>query len=179
MSALPVYGVPCLYVGTVSAQERAMSDMIRLSYAELAARLGVSKEAAKSRARRAGWPRVVDNTGVARFNVPKDIFDTPEQHPADTVADDTPETPPAPRPDTAATLAAIGVLRDALERSEVARSEAEQRGIDLSEQVGRLTAERDAARAEAEELRRVPVPETPPTQEATPSPKTWWQRLLG
>ena len=159
-----------------------MSDMIRLSYAELAARLGVSKEAAKSRARRAGWPRVVDNTGVARFNVPKDIFDTPEQHHADTVADDAPDTPPAPQPDTAATLAAIGVLRDALERSEVARSETEQRCLDLSEQVGRLTAERDAARAEVEELHRVPepepVPETPPTQEATPAPKTWWQCLF-
>lgn len=155
-----------------------MSDMIRLSYAELAARLSVSKEAAKSRARRAGWPRVVDNTGVARFNVPIDIFDTPEQHPADTVADDTPDTPPAPQPDTVATLAAIGVLRDALERSEAARAEAEQRGLDLSEQVGRLTAERDAALAEVEKLRRVPEPETPPTQEATPAPRTWWQRLF-
>jgi hypothetical protein len=157
-----------------------MSDMIRLSYAELAARLGVSKEAAKSRARRAGWPRVVDNTGVARFNVPKDIFDTPEQHPADTVADDTLDTPPAPQPDTVATLAAIGVLRDALERSEVARAEAEQRCLDLSEQVGRLTAERDAARAEAEELRRVPEPEpeTPPTPKAAPLAypprRKWW-----
>lgn len=108
-----------------------MSDMIRLSYVELAAKLGVSKEAAKSRARRAGWPRVVDNTGVARFNVPKDIFDTPEQHRADTVADDTPDTQPAPQTDTGATLAAIGVLRDALERSETARSEAEQQCRDL------------------------------------------------
>lgn len=178
MSALPVYGVSCLYVGTVSAQERTMSDMIRLSYAELAARLGVSKEAAKSRARRAGWPRVVDNTGVARFNVPKDIFDTPEQHHADTVADDTPDTQPAPQTDTGATLAAIGVLRDALERSEAVRSEAEQQCRDLSEQVGRLKAERDAARAEIEELRRVPEPETPPTQEAPPAPRTWWRRLF-
>lgn len=176
MSALPVYAVSCLYVGTVSTQERVMSDMIRLSYVELAARLGVSKEAAKSRARRAGWPRVVDNTGVARFNVPKDIFDTPEQHHADTVADDTPDTQPAPQTDTGATLAAIGVLRDALERSETARSEAEQRCLDLSEQVGRLKAERDAARAEIEELRRVPEPETPLTQDAAPPrSRRWWQ----
>lgn len=152
-----------------------MSDMIRLSYVELAARLGVSKEAAKSRARRAGWPRVVDNTGVARFNVPKDIFDTLDQHHADTATDNTPE----PQPDTPETLAAIDVLRDALKRSEVARTESEQRCLGLSQQVGYLTAERDAARAEIEKLRRVSEPGTPPTQKATSSPKTWWQRLLG
>jgi len=147
-----------------------MSDMIRLSYAELAVKLSVSKEAAKSRARRAGWPRVVDNTGVARFNVPKDIFDT--------AADDMPDTQITPPIDTASTLAAMGVLRDALKRSDVARSEAEQRCLDLSEQVGRLKAERDAARADAEELHRVLEPETPSTQEVTLPHKIWWRRLI-
>lgn len=74
---------------------------------------------------------------------------------------------------------AIGVLRDALERSETARSEAEQRCLDFSEQIGRLKAERDAVRAEIEELRRVPEPETPPTQDAAPlayppRSRRWW-----
>ncbi|WP_215751369.1 MULTISPECIES: hypothetical protein [unclassified Gluconobacter] len=155
-----------------------MSEMIRLSYAELAERLGVSKEAAKSRVRRAGWLRVVDNTGIARFSVPKDIFDTPNRHDADTVADDTPDTPPAPQADMGATLAAIEALREALTRAEAARSEADMRSLDLAEQVGRLKAERDAARAEIEELRRVPEPETPPTPKAAPLAypprRRWW-----
>jgi len=155
-----------------------MSELIRLSYAELAERLGVSKEAAKSRARRAGWQRVLDNTGVARFNVPLDIFDTPDRHSVDTSKADTPDTPPAPQADTDATLAAIASLNDALERAEAARTEAEERSRELSEQVGRLKAERDAARAEIEELRRVPVPETPPTPKAAPLAypprRRWW-----
>jgi len=151
-----------------------MSGIIRLSYAELAAKLGVSKEAAKSRVRRAGWLRVVDNSGVARFNVPKDIFDTLERHHVDSVADDTLDTRQAPQDDTGSTLTAIGVLRGALERSEVARSEAEARSRQLSEQVGRLKAERDAARAEVEELYRVSKPETPKTPVAYPLRRRWW-----
>jgi len=155
-----------------------MSELIRLSYAELAERLGVSKEAAKSRARRAGWQRVLDNTGVARFNVPIDIFDTPDRHSVDTSKADTQDTPPAPQADTDATLAAIASLNDALERAEAARTEAEERSRELSEQVGRLKAERDAARAEIEELRRVPEPETPPTPKAAPLAypprRRWW-----
>lgn len=155
-----------------------MSELIRLSYAELAERLGVSKEAAKSRARRAGWQRVLDNTGVARFNVPIDIFDTPDRHSVDTSKAETPDTPPAPQADTDATLAAIASLNDALERAEAARTEAEGRSRELSEQVGRLKAELDAARAEIEELRRVPVPETPPTPKAAPLAypprRRWW-----
>ena len=51
------------------------SETITMTYRQLADRLGVSKEAAKSRARRAGWPRVVDNTGVARFNVPASLLE--------------------------------------------------------------------------------------------------------
>jgi len=155
-----------------------MSEMIRLSYAELAERLGVSKEAAKSRARRAGWPRVVDNTGIARFSVPQDIFDTPGRHEADAVASDTPDIPPAPQPDTGAILAAIEVLKDALTRAEAARSEADKRSLELAEQVGFLKAERDAARAEIEELRQVQEPETPPTLKAAPLAypprRKWW-----
>jgi len=149
-----------------------MSEMIRLSYAELAERLGVSKEAAKSRARRAGWPRVVDNIGIARFSVPQDIFDTPDRHGADTVASD---IPPAPQPDTGATLAAIEVLKDALTRAEAARSEADKRSLELAEQIGCLKAERDAARAEIEEFRRVQEPDTPKaTPLAYPPRRKWW-----
>jgi len=158
--------------------KRAMSEIIRLSYAELAERLGISREAAKSRVRRAGWLRVVDNSGVARFNVPLDVFDTPDRHGADTVTRETPEVAETPQRDTDATLAAIEAIRSALERSEAARSEADKRCLDLAEQVGHLKAERDAARAEIEELRRVPVPETPPTPKAAPLAypprRRWW-----
>jgi len=155
-----------------------MSEMIRLSYAELAERLGVSKEAAKSRARRAGWPRVVDNTGIARFSVPQDIFDTPDRHQVDTMRDDTSDIPPAPQADTDVTLAVIEALRDALTRAEAARSEADKRSLELAEQVGCLKAERDAARAEIEELRQVRDTETPQTPKAAPLAypprRKWW-----
>jgi len=155
-----------------------MSEMIRLSYAELAERLGVSKEAAKSRARRAGWPRVVDNTGIARFSVPQDIFDTPDRHQVDTRADDIPDTSPAPQADIGATLAVIETLRDALTRAEAARSEADKRSLELAEQVGCLKAERDAARAEIEELRQGQETETPLTPKtaplAYPPRRKWW-----
>ena len=155
-----------------------MSEMIRLSYAELADRLGVSKEAAKSRARRAGWPRVMDNTGIARFSVPQDIFDTPDRHESDTVSSDTTDTPPVTKPDTGVMLAAIEVLRDALTRAETARSEADKRSLELAEQVGCLKAERDAARAEIEELHRVQDTAIPPTPKAAslahPLRRKWW-----
>jgi len=151
-----------------------MSEMIRLSYAELAERLGVSKEAAKSRARRAGWPRVVDNTGIARFNVPQDIFDTQGRHVSDAVTSDILDIPSAPKLDMGATLAAIEVLKDALTLAEAARSEADKRSLELAEQVGCLKAERDAARAEIEELRRVQKSETPPTPIAYPLRRKWW-----
>lgn len=152
-----------------------MSEMIRLSYAELAERLGVSKEAAKSRARRAGWPRVVDNTGIARFSVPQDIFDTPCRRGTDTMSDDTHDTSPAPQFDTDAALATIEVLKDALIRAEAARSEADKRSLDLAEQVGLLKAERNAARVKIEELCRISEPETPQaTPLAYPSRRKWW-----
>lgn len=158
--------------------KRAMSEIIRLSYAELAERLGISKEAAKSRVRRAGWLRVVDNRGVARFNVPLDVFDTPDRHGADTVTRETPDVAETPERDTDTTLAAIEAIRNALERSESARSEVDKRCLELAEQVGHLKAERDAARAEIEELRRVPPSETPqppkPSPLAYPPRRRWW-----
>ena len=53
----------------------AEEKTVLLSYRALAARLGISKEAAKSRARRAGWERVISEFGEAEFNVPLSIFE--------------------------------------------------------------------------------------------------------
>lgn len=153
-----------------------MSETIRLSYAELAEKLGISREAAKSRVRRAGWQRVADNTGIVKFNVPKDVFDTPCRLGVDTATTEVITVSPTPHIDTDATLAAIEALKGALNHSEAARAEAERRLVALSEQLGRVTAERDAA------LERI-VETALPTSEATPlkeTPKTlrkWWSFL--
>ena len=50
---------------------------LSLTYAELAARLGVSADGARTRAKRAGWPVLVGNDGRARVRVL--VSDIPER----------------------------------------------------------------------------------------------------
>src|SRR5262245_13943320 len=58
-----------------------------LTYADLAARLGVSADGARSRAKRAGWPVIAGNDGRARVRVL--VSDLPERPPEQaTVATD-------------------------------------------------------------------------------------------
>lgn len=153
-----------------------MSETIRLSYSELAKKLGISREAAKSRVRRAGWQRVVDNTGIVKFNVPKDIFDTPGRQDVNTGTQDAPPMSATPYSDTAVTLSAIEALKGALNHSEVARAEAERRLVALSEQLGRITAERDAA-LERITKTALPTPEATPPNETPKPQRKWWSFL--
>lgn len=157
-----------------------MSETIRLSYAELAEKLGITREAAKSRVRRAGWQRISDNAGIVKFNVPKDVFDTPCRHPVDTGTQDIPPVSATPHDDTAVTLAAIEALKGALDRSEAARAEAQKDLVSISEQLGRVTAERDAALeslAKAQQRQAKPPPPSPratPPKEAPRPKRKWW-----
>jgi len=50
-----------------------------LTYAELAARLGISADGARTRAKRAGWPVVIGNDGRAKVRVA--VAELPEQTP--------------------------------------------------------------------------------------------------
>jgi len=153
-----------------------MSETIRLSYAELAEKLGISREAAKSRVRRAGWQRVVDNTGIVKFNVPKDVFDTPCRQGVDTATINVIPVSPTPHIDTDATLAAIEALKGALYSSETARADAERRLVALSAQLGRVTAERDAALVRVAET-ALPTPEATPLKETPKPQRKWWSFL--
>jgi len=153
-----------------------MSETIRLSYAELAEKLSISREAAKSRVRRAGWHRVMDNTGIVKFNVPKDVFDAPCRQDVDTGTADVLPVLPTPHIDADATLAAIEALKWALDRSETARADAERRLVALSEQLGRVTAERDAALVRVVET-TLPTPEATPIKETPKPPRKWWSFL--
>lgn len=146
-----------------------MTDMLRLTYQDIADRLGIKKEAAKSRVRRAGWTRSQGNDGVMSILVPKDVFDTP----VDGVSTPKRDTPSPTIDDRALTRDALDLLKEALKREAEARKAAEQQVVVLSERVGMLTAERDAARGQVERMtiRRKVKPTTP-----SPVPSTrWWE----
>jgi hypothetical protein len=58
--------------------ERGEAELL-LTYAELAARLGISADGARTRAKRAGWPVVIGNDGRAKVRVA--AAELPEQAP--------------------------------------------------------------------------------------------------
>ena len=163
----------------VSGGYAMSSKMLRLSYRELSERLKISRDAAKSRARRAGWTRIVDNHGVARFEVPVAVFDTgvrpPVSTPPQTVEATPPDTPPVPPPDTGGIMA-LQMLQDELARQAQARDKAETLARDLTGKVARLEAERDMAVAEALRLRQSMTRQTSSVRSV---PKGWLRRVLG
>lgn len=71
-----------------------------VTYAELAARLGITEDSAKRLVRRRKWPRKTGNDGKMRIDVPVDRLD---------VAPDSPGDSPAGRPgdDSAVTIARL------------------------------------------------------------------------
>jgi predicted RNase H-like nuclease (RuvC/YqgF family) len=106
-----------------------------LTYAELATRLGVSTDGARTRVRRQGWPVIAGNDGKARVRV---------------LASDLPEQPRS-RPEQ------TGVMTELL--NELRRSQAEQ-VAGLNAQLHRVSREAEqfrsdhaAARSEAERHR--------------------------
>lgn len=151
--------------------------MLRLSYRELSERLKISRDAAKSRARRAGWTRIVDNHGVARFEVPVAVFDTGVRPPPRV---DTPPRPwkrhPTPPPHDTRGIMALQMLHDELTRQAQARDKAEALARDLTGKVARLEAERDMAVAEVTRLRQSMARQTSPVRSM---PKGWLRRVLG
>lgn len=102
---------------------------IRLSYSELADRLGISLEAAKQRARRGGWRREQGNDGQVYTWVPEEALSVAPRR-SKTENDDT-TTEPEQSHDIAAT-ALIEALHAATERAdraeEIAREAITSRG---------------------------------------------------
>jgi hypothetical protein len=105
-----------------------------VTYRELAARLGVSVEAARRRALRAKWSLVAGNDGAMRVRVPEDYV-TPRPSP-----DGAPPVPPVV-PDSAELVGAlrehIGTLKADNARLEGQLAEANARAVRQSRRLGR------------------------------------------
>jgi hypothetical protein len=58
-----------------------MDDVVWLSYAELAARLGIGHESARQKVKRARWARRKDNTGTVMIGVPVEVLEAHKRDP--------------------------------------------------------------------------------------------------
>lgn len=94
-------------------------ETVRLSYRELAERLGVKPESARKMAQRKRWRRDVANDGTARVHVPLEALPVPGDIPPDVPGDVTPDVP------VAVLEAQIAALREIVE--------AERRRADAAE----------------------------------------------
>jgi hypothetical protein len=144
-----------------------------LTYRELAAKLGVSVEAARRRALRARWSRQSGNDGKARVLLPEDY--EIERRP-----DSAPDAPPdAADRVTAAAQATIAALEAALAASEDARGalaghvdtlKAALAGAEAraGEEAAKTTQAIAAFQSLAERLEAIAEARRP-----------WWRRLVG
>lgn len=154
---------------------RTLMNAEWLTYAELAARLGTTTEAARQRAIRGRWQRQSGNDGKARV-----LFDpeqrTPERTPSERPNEQLPERT-AEQPLIAAMQAHIETLKVAVTTAEQAterereRAEKERARVeDLSAEVLRLVAAEMVAKNMATDLQR--------EIDALRS-RSWWRRLVG
>ncbi len=109
-------------------------DTVSLTYQELADRLGIDVQSARRRVLRAGWAKLPGNDGKARVLVPATVLPTAGATTPATVA-------PSKLPPTATVPATPEALLHLL-------SQVVEMG-DLRDRLGRMEAERDAARLAA------------------------------
>lgn len=121
-----------------------------VTYAELAARLGITEDSAKRLVRRRKWPRKTANDGKMRIDVPVDRLDVAPDSPEDTPPV-SPGDSPAGRPgdDSAVTIA---------------RLEAEISGLKALVEAERARA--DATAADRDRWHDLAM-------------RPWWRRLAG
>lgn len=165
-----------------------MDPVTWLSYDELAERLGIERESARTLVKRKRWARQPGNDGKVRIGVPdecleaRDVPGTEAGAAPDHVPETDPAQPPAPTPDHVPVV--VEVLTRHVERLEAALEEAHSRAADRDA----VATERDLMAAQVEALRGAleaagldrdrwhelatrapePVPHTP-----------WWKRLAG
>jgi hypothetical protein len=134
-----------------------MDDVVWLSYADLAARLGIGHESARQKVKRARWARRKDNTGTVMIGVPVEVVQahderrtaperTPDCDPER--GDNDPEHNPAPAPDhvTAVLVSHINRLERELEILRGERDTAKAAEQALAVQLAGLQAVLDAER---------------------------------
>jgi hypothetical protein len=136
-----------------------------LTYRQLAARLGISPDSARNKARRRRWIVTLDNRGVARVRVPLD--ELPAEPPEPRLE---PRSEPRSHPDQ------TGVqeeLRRARER--IARLEAEL--IDAKVQAAAAEKAEQAKEAALREV--IAVLEQQLERERARADRPWWRWLVG
>lgn len=128
-----------------------MGQTINLTYRELADRLGISFDAAKSRARRAKWPKIRGNDDAIRLLIPFDDLQTAATRRPRADMTDTPEQPT--RVDTQSdtpTDTALSALAHALEAANQRADEAVQRAAKAEAEIALANASADHERTRAE-----------------------------
>lgn len=134
-----------------------MGETLTLSYRELADHLGISFDAAKSRARRAKWPKIRGNDDAIRLLIPVEDLQSAEvrRHRSDTT--DTPKQPVhVDTPSDTPTDTALSVLTDALKAAHQRADEATQRAAKAEAQIAlaNTNTSHERTRAEAAERER-------------------------
>lgn len=163
-----------------------MEPVTWLTYDELAERLGIERESARTLVKRRRWARRPGNNGKVRIGVPDEALETRDT-PGDSSRDEPghvpasdPVHPPAPAPDHVPVV--VEVLTRHVERLEAQVEAALQRAADrdaVALQRDLLTAQIEALRGALEAAGHdrdrwhelaTRIPETP---------RPWWRRLAG
>ncbi len=131
-----------------------MDDVVWLSYADLAARLGIGHESARQKVKRARWARRKDNTGTVMIGVPVEVLQAHEARKGapDRAPDDDPELNDddpdhAPEQVAAVLVSHINRLERELEALREERDTAKMAEQTLALQLAGLRAALDAERA--------------------------------
>ncbi len=139
--------------GDRGADDRVRADEALLTYRQLAERLGITPDSARSKARRRRWSITLDNQGIARVRVPLDAL---------------PDAPP-PRPERILVELGTHPVQEELRRAREQIAELEAQLIEARAVGIAADAKVAAERAIADELRRALEWHRRP----------WWRRLLG
>lgn len=134
-----------------------MGQTVNLTYRELADRLGISFDAAKSRARRAKWPKIRGNDDAIRLLIPFDDLQAAATRRPRVDTSDTPEQPThVDTPSDTPTDTALSALAHALKAANQRADEAVQRAAKAEAQIALANTDtsHERARAEAAETER-------------------------
>jgi hypothetical protein len=141
----------------ITLRNMPMDDVVWLSYADLAARLGIGHESARQKVKRARWARRKDNTGSVMIGVPVEVVQAhderkavPEHAPERDLerADNDPEHDLDPAPDhvTAVLVSHINRIERELETLRRERDTAKTAEQALAMQIAGLQAVLDTER---------------------------------
>jgi hypothetical protein len=128
-----------------------MDDVVWLSYADLAARLGIGHESARQKVKRARWARRKDNTGTVMIGVPVEVVQAhdirkaaPECAPDDDPERDNNDPEHAPEHGVAILISHINRLERELDAVRAERDGAKAAEQALAGQIAGLQAVLDA-----------------------------------